>query len=135
MPYAARNSKNERPLCQACGKVLPKGSRSTRKYCSDTCRYHKWLARKDRVTIPSNLRFSILRRDGFRCRYCGAGPTLGPDGAPRNSTLRVDHVVPVNEGGDLTNEANLVTACDDCNQGKGKTRLSPDEVPPPSVLT
>jgi hypothetical protein len=61
------------------------------------------------VPISRRLRFEILRRDNFACRYCGA---TAPD-AP----LTVDHVIPVAlGGGDEPN--NLVTACADCNSGK-----------------
>ena len=41
--------------------------------------------------------------------------------------LQVDHIEPVTEGGsnDITN---LITACEECNQGKGARRLSDDAV-------
>lgn len=69
-----------------------------------------------RKAIPRRLRFEILRRDNYTCRYCGA---KAPD-----ATLTVDHVIPVVlGGGDEPN--NLVTACTDCNAGKAST--SPDE--------
>lgn len=58
------------------------------------------------------LRFEILKRDGYACRYCGA---TAPD-----VPLHVDHVVPISlGGGDEPN--NLVTSCADCNAGKGST--------------
>lgn len=60
------------------------------------------------------LRFEIFKRDGFRCLYCGATPT--------QKVLRVDHVVPVVDGGE-TVAANLVTACFDCNAGKAGVPL------------
>ncbi len=60
-------------------------------------------------SIAAKLRFSILERDGFRCRYCGA--------TAQTAELRVDHVVPVSRGGKSTPE-NLVTACHPCNAGK-----------------
>lgn len=67
-----------------------------------------------RKSTGKRLRFEILKRDGFRCVYCGASPLRG--------YLHVDHVVPVIEGG--TNEpSNLVTACRDCNLGKGPVPL------------
>jgi 5-methylcytosine-specific restriction endonuclease McrA len=115
--------------CQACGEPLPEGSRSTRKFCDATCRYHKFLAKKPRQTIPNDLRFYILRRDGFRCRYCGATPVKDGDGQPATRELFVDHVISVEDGGDLTNEANLITACSPCNQGKGRLSLDPAEIP------
>lgn len=55
------------------------------------------------------LRFAILERDAFTCRYCGR---KAPD-----VELHVDHVVAIARGG--TNEPeNLVTSCADCNLGK-----------------
>lgn len=62
------------------------------------------------------MRFEILRRDGFRCKYCGA---QAPDVA-----LTVDHVIPTALGGADTAD-NLVTACSDCNAGKASS--NPDE--------
>lgn len=63
----------------------------------------------DRI-IPYWLRFEILKRDGFRCRYCGAGRF-------HQVALQVDHIHPVSKGG-LTVPDNLVTACEPCNKGK-----------------
>jgi len=69
-----------------------------------------------RVGLSKKLRFEVFKRDGFRCVYCGATPC-------ETVLLEVDHVNPVIEGG--TNEIdNLVTACQDCNRGKGATPLS-----------
>ena len=107
--------------CKTCGsEFMPE--RKTAVYCSDKCRYHQWLANKKRVTIPRDMRFSILHRDKFTCRYCGARPP--------EKELRVDHVQSIEDGGARTDFANLVTTCNDCNAGKGKKSLSIDEVPP-----
>lgn len=63
-----------------------------------------------RFGIKPSLRFRVLKRDNFACRYCGRGP--------RESVLHIDHVKPVDAGG--TNDIdNLRTACVDCNLGKG----------------
>ena len=66
---------------------------------------------------PTSLGFRILRRDGFCCIYCGRTPQN--DGAQ----LHADHVKPRVAGGS-NEESNLVTACRDCNLGKGKSVLS-----------
>lgn len=60
--------------------------------------------------INKTQRFTVLSRDNFTCRYCGRKSDLVP--------LQVDHVIPRCRGGgnELTN---LVTACRDCNIGKG----------------
>lgn len=70
----------------------------------------------ERVPISKSARFRILDRDGYRCRYCGRSAL---DGA----TLHIDHVIPVISGG-TNEETNLVTACQDCNLGKGAQRPS-----------
>lgn len=64
------------------------------------------------MAVSSRLRFEILKRDNFTCRYCGRRSA--------GTELRVDHVVPRTLGGsDLPD--NLVAACHDCNAGKSST--------------
>lgn len=68
-----------------------------------------------RKSLSKRVRFEIFKRDRFQCLYCGA--------TPAQKVLRVDHVVPVVEGGG--NEAsNLATACFDCNAGKAGVPLN-----------
>jgi len=64
----------------------------------------------EREQIGKGLRWKIYARDGFACRYCGLKP---PD-----AILHIDHVTAVIRGG-KNDEENLVTACQDCNIGKG----------------
>jgi hypothetical protein len=65
-----------------------------------------------REGLSPSVRFAVLQRDGFRCRYCGMGAQSNPP-----VELEVDHVVPVAAGG--SNElGNLVSACAPCNRGK-----------------
>ena len=59
--------------------------------------------------ISKRRRFNILKRDKFRCQYCGRS-------AP-NVELQVDHIEPVSRGGENENW-NLITACRACNIGK-----------------
>lgn len=54
----------------------------------------------------------ILRRDEYRCQYCGR----------ETSSLTVDHVVPRYRGGEHLWE-NLVAACPACNRRKGGRTL------------
>lgn len=61
------------------------------------------------MSISKRLRFEILNRDAFTCRYCGR---KAPD-----VVLEVDHVHPRSLGGKDIRE-NLVTACYGCNRGK-----------------
>ena len=63
----------------------------------------------ERSKMTNAMRVDVLRRDGHRCKFCGAGPPA--------VTLEVDHIIPVSRGG-LTQMSNLQTLCSDCNQGK-----------------
>jgi hypothetical protein len=67
-----------------------------------------------RKAIPKSVRFEVLKRDSFKCQYCGAS---APD-----VLLQIDHIEPVSKGGD-SDIANLVTACAACNAGKRDRRL------------
>lgn len=64
----------------------------------------------ERESVPNQLRWKVLQRDGFRCVYCGHTRL---DGA----RLEIDHLQPVSKGG-RTHEDNLVTACFECNRAK-----------------
>jgi len=55
----------------------------------------------------------ILRRDGYRCQYCGR----------ETSNLTLDHVIPRNRGGRHRWD-NLVAACPQCNRRKGGRTLA-----------
>ncbi len=86
------------------------------------CNHYTQLDREDlhvtrtrRTGLGKKARFEVLKRDGFKCTYCGARP---PD-----VVLVVDHVIPVAKGGDNSTE-NLTSACKPCNQGKAARELS-----------
>lgn len=70
------------------------------------------------MAVSKRLRYEILRRDNFACRYCGAA---APD-----VKLNADHVIPQSLGGSDKPE-NLVTSCADCNGGK--TSSMPNAMP------
>lgn len=67
--------------------------------------------------LKPGKRFRILSRDGFRCRYCGRNTEQH-----QTLVLQVDHIVPRSRGGG-DEENNLVTACWECNIGKGAKLL------------
>lgn len=73
--------------------------------------------------VSKQLRFKVLSRDAYACRYCGA---KAPD-----VKLHVDHVIPFSIGGSTTIE-NLATACEDCNLGKGAN--APSTILPVPVI-
>ena len=62
------------------------------------------------------LRFKIMRRDNFKCKYCGKSPAIDP-----KIILHVDHIKPWSKGGETTFE-NLQTLCSACNIGKGNLK-------------
>lgn len=121
--------------CMECWKTFEPTKRS-QKYCSDACKDIAKIKAKQakgeykkkgrqRMGTPLDqrhwaaLRFAILRRDGFQCKYCGRTPN---DGAK----LHVDHILAVSRGGS-NNPENLVTACDSCNLGKFDALLTQQE--------
>jgi len=91
-----------------------------------------------RINIPKRLQVEVFTRDNWHCRYCGDAvffsPSLkilddlssGHGYYHRNGKAgemlslfqwkwaSVDHVLPVNKGGE-NNYENLVTACWECN--------------------
>ena len=69
-------------------------------------------------TMFHHVRFRILDRDNFRCRYCGR--SAQEDGVK----LHVDHVIPLSLGGADNDDQNLVTSCGECNIGKGATLIT-----------
>lgn len=69
----------------------------------------------ERVALSKKQRFNVFKRDSFACQYCGA--------TPPGAVLEVDHIHPVSQGGKNSID-NLITACFDCNRGKGAGLLS-----------
>lgn len=65
----------------------------------------------EREKLSPQLRLAVLKRDRFRCRYCGASSGTGVE-------LHIDHIVPVAKGG-KTDLKNLQSLCKPCNYGKG----------------
>ncbi len=69
------------------------------------------------ATVQRNAR--IFARNNFRCVYCDFdGSTF-----ERWRYLAVDHFIPKSRGG-TEDDANLVTACMDCNFMKGKFQFA-----------
>lgn len=66
------------------------------------------------MSLSKKTRFEVLKRDRFRCRYCGA--------AAPEVLLQVDHVNPIAAGG-TDDLLNLVAACIACNAGKSDRKL------------
>lgn len=68
--------------------------------------------------VSRKLRFEIFQRDNFTCQYCNRSSKA--DGVK----LQLDHRVPLSQGG-TDDFSNLITACEDCNQGKSDKVIAP----------
>lgn len=86
--------------CPNCGKKKGKDSLGVE------------LKKKKSRSISAKLRYSVLKRDNFRCCACGASPAKDP-----SVELHVDHIVPWSKGGETALD-NLQTLCSKCNIGK-----------------
>jgi len=70
------------------------------------------ICRVERGKVSNKMRFSIYRRDGYRCRKCSR--------SERSDYLEIDHIKPIAKGGKSTYD-NLQTLCRRCNKYKGDT--------------
>lgn len=68
----------------------------------------KIILRKSARNIEASISWKVYRRDGFKCRYCGAN----------NVPLTVDHIITWESGGPST-EINLLSSCKSCNNARG----------------
>jgi 5-methylcytosine-specific restriction endonuclease McrA len=95
-------------LCRNCSNPVAKGRRH---YCSSKC-MHEFV----RNNLWAWVRLDVLRRDNYKCSICGH--RFG------RSQLDIDHIIPVQMGGELFKKENLRTLCKGCH--KAKTRLDAD---------
>ncbi len=68
--------------------------------------------RDQRKEASAKDRWQAFARDNFTCQYCGRKPP--------EVTLHADHKRSIRDGGSSELD-NLVTACEDCNAGKGSS--------------
>lgn len=90
--------------CKLCGRVFDDLNFKLCPYCGS-----ELATRYGRQPIPRKLRHEVFKRDGYRCRECGASKD--------ETSLEIDHIVPVARGG--TNDIdNLQILCRECNRMK-----------------
>lgn len=120
-----REKPRHRKICELCKKRFLTRTVKGR-FCSSDCRRVRasQIAKEKEIKIDENtdisqisgaflkLRFEVLKRDEFRCQYCGRCPKTHKD-----CILHVDHIHPKSKGG-LDTLENLTTACFECNEGK-----------------
>lgn len=80
--------------------------------CGATIRQAKVASKSKSRSISDKLRYTVLKRDKFKCCACGASPAKDP-----SVELHIDHIIPWSKGGE-TVLANLQTLCSRCNIGK-----------------
>jgi len=91
-------------FCKTCGSIFDDLNFKICPYCGS-----KLDTRYGRQPIPRRLRHEVFKRDGYRCRECGASKD--------EISLEIDHILPVAKGG--TNDIdNLQTLCRECNRMK-----------------
>ena len=67
------------------------------------------------MAVGPRIRFEVLKRDSFTCRYCGqSSPQV---------VLEIDHIIPLSDGGS-DDPMNLAASCWDCNSGKSNIPLA-----------
>lgn len=66
------------------------------------------ICRVERGKVSNKMRFSIYKRDEYKCRNCGK----------KTNDLEIDHIIPIAKGGKSI-YSNLQTLCHKCNQEKG----------------
>lgn len=99
------------PVCIACKKryFYREGDEDCTEFLCEECMS---MNPQKNLGSWSRLRFRILQRDNFSCKYCGAS-TLNTEG----TILHIDHIMPVSRCG-TNSEKNLITSCALCNLGK-----------------
>lgn len=115
--------------CKNCGGIIDKNIKrySIRKFCSYKCLalYRNKKHRGKSLIKRKIKRFEILKRDNFRCVYCGKSSIEDC------VKLEIDHLEPESTTkNNLESESqdNLVTSCYDCNQEKSKNILTKEQV-------
>jgi hypothetical protein len=111
----------EERRCKRCSKEFY-SRKFNQIYCSKECCTAATKENYERGLIGGlsglwlRLRFLVLNRDNFSCRYCGRTALDG-------SKMVVDHINPKAKGGD-DSISNLITSCEECNLGKADVLLS-----------
>lgn len=77
----------------------------------------KAIVRKSQRQIDQGVSWTVYKRDGWRCSYCGI------EGGTGGAVLTVDHLVLWEEGGPSIPE-NLLAACRKCNKTRGNMKYA-----------
>ncbi len=72
------------------------------------------------MTPNSKRRWRLMKGQRGRCFYCREYMTMEAD---QPNTVTIDHLIPRSQGGN-GKAANLVGACQECNQDKADTDIN-----------
>lgn len=103
--HQKRNSFSDVDICSIIDRLKNK----TGKFYNDPEIWNS-ICRVERAKVSNKMRFSIYKRDGYRCKYCGK--------TDRYTSLEIDHIIPIAKGGKSKYD-NLQTLCRSCNKNKG----------------
>jgi 5-methylcytosine-specific restriction endonuclease McrA len=103
-----KNTKYRHDVCNICFEKFIETTPWTR-FCKK-CTLEKRREYEQGRKKLWRIRFKVLDRDNFTCRYCGRkSPEV---------MLEIDHIQPKAKGGNNFIN-NLTTSCRECNRGKG----------------
>jgi hypothetical protein len=64
-------------------------------------------------SIPLKIKLQVLKRDNYKCCFCGKSPALNA-----GTILHIDHIIPFSKNG-KSDLSNLRVLCSECNLGRG----------------
>jgi hypothetical protein len=97
--------------CSACSRSYV-GYKNHNEACSPACKPNVKKVSQKKVQLS---RWEILKRDSFKCLYCGRSSRDG-------FQLEIDHIIPASKGGRPTAD-NVTACCDLCNFHKAAEAL------------
>lgn len=109
-------SRDERDLLHGALERTHRAAQLAEEEREELARYMRETRRQQKRYISPRRRMDILRRDNFRCGYCGR------TAEDHKVTLHVDHQQPLSKGGS-NEDVNLWTLCDECNLAKSNKLL------------
>lgn len=94
-------------ICFWCGNELS-GRRTTA--CSNKC-YDDFFEH----TNQTHIRYRLLKERGIKCEKCGKIPKSEYHDIIDDSQIEMHHIKPIQMGGDLFNDENLILLCHECH--------------------
>jgi 5-methylcytosine-specific restriction endonuclease McrA len=97
-----------RTLCLNCEKPIL--SKRRKRYCSEKCAYEF----SSRFLSQATFKEMVIKKRGKKCEKCGK----------ETENLILDHIVPIELGGEIFDERNVQLLCLECDKIKTSKDLS-----------